>query len=256
VKNLENKKLSIALLLILASTLIHSVAAQNNIQTFFELSLPGIKIQVDATREASPGGNVTLILHVKGEADGVNVEYLNLTVFGFIQGRNKTLLRSISQGSFSLNYNETVDYKDSFIVPDEVWDATYGELSFKYSLAGFSYELCNIGFTMTHVENVLMKYLQEQLANLTKAYEALSTAYKNLNESYINVSEQLQTLQQNYTQLNETYVALNQTYWKLKESVGGLETSKNMMYVFLATTSIFAATTVYFIFRKPKIWSS
>ena len=253
-KALENKKLSIVLLLILASTLIHSVAAQKDLQTFFELSLPGIKIQVDATKEASPGGNITVILHVNGEAEGVYMEYLNLTVFGFIRGQNKTLLMIMYQGNFSLNYNETMEYADSFIVPDDVWDTTYGELSFKYSLRGFSYELSHIGFTMTHVENVLLKSLQEQLANLTRAYEELSRAYSDLNESYTNVSERLETLQENYTQLNETYVALNQTYWELKESVGGLETARNTMFIFLATTVLFIATTAYLILRRPKTY--
>jgi len=49
---------------------------------------------------------------------------------------------------------QTWEYSDSFMVLENVWDATYGELSFKYSIGGFSYEFSHIGFTMTHVENV------------------------------------------------------------------------------------------------------
>jgi prefoldin subunit 5 len=254
-ENLENKKLGIVLLLILALTpYIHGVAAQNDMQTFFELSLPGVEIRVDSVKEVRPGENITVSLYVKGAAKRVYVVYLNLTVFGFIEGQNKTILMSLSKGDFSLNYNQTWEYSDSFTVPVNVWDATYGELSFKYSIEGFSYEFPRIGFTMTHVENVLLKSLQEQLENLTEAYKELSKAYNVLNESYTSVSEHLQTLQQKYSQLNESYAALNQTYWKLKESVGGLETARSTMFIFLATTIIFAATTAYMILRKPKTY--
>jgi ABC-type transporter Mla subunit MlaD len=254
VEALGDKKLSIVLLLILALTLIQSVAAQNGMQTFFELSLPGVKIWIDSVKEVRPGENVTISLYVKGAAEEVYVEYLNLTIFGFIEGRNKTILMSMSRGDFSLNYSQTWKYSDSFKVPENVWDTTYGELSFKYSIGGFSYEFSRIGFTMTHVENVLLKSLQEQLENLTKAYKELSRAYNDLNESYTDVSRRLETLQQNYTQLNESYAALNQTYWKLKESVGGFETARNAMFIFLATTIIFMATTAYLILRKPKTY--
>ena len=216
------------IVLILMFTFIHVAVAQEqteNMQTFFESQWPGIKIQANATREALPEKNITIILLVKSKADDVHIEYLNLTVFGFIEGQNKTLLGSICKDAFSLNYNETRECNRTLTIPADVWGATYGELSFQYSPGeGFSYSLSSLGFTMAHIRNVYLETLEGQF----------------------------QSLSENFTELQQNYTGLKGKYDELSTSVVELDNTRRIMIILAITTVVFAATTIYLIMRKPK----
>lgn len=262
----RTKKLNTVLLtLILTSVLIQGVAAKNhaeNMQTFYQEEFLGLEIKISATREAEPGENITVTIRVRCTAENVEVDYLYLNFSGFRDGQEKMSLRNIMyiHEKVSLVSGQVLENNYTIYMPENVWGIIYGELSFKQSEGVLSIEIPHIGFTMTRVENVLLERLEEQLENLNKAYEQLNENYmklnktcNELNESYTQVNERLQSLQQNYTQLNETYVALNETYWNMKGSVGELQTTRNTMFIFLATTVIFIATTVYLlVLRKPK----
>jgi len=100
------KKLVVFLIiLIFICTLTHfakAQAPQENMKTFFDSELPGIKIQVNATAETQPTENITVMLNMKGLAH-VDIKYFNLSIFGFLNGKDKILMANITDNDFSLN---------------------------------------------------------------------------------------------------------------------------------------------------------
>jgi len=74
--------------------------------------------------------------------------------------------------------------------------------------------------------------------------------YKNLNITYDN-------LQADYNSLDSTYNNLSAIYNELKSkqeaTTSELSNIRNLMYIFVTTTIILAATTAYVALRKPKI---
>lgn len=214
--------------------LVHVATGQvqeENMQTFFESQWPGIAIQINTTREASPGENITLILLVKGKSDDICIENLDLKVFGFAEGQNKTLLGNIHQDAFPLDFNQTRKCNYTLTIPLEVWDPTYGELSLKYSIQGFSYNLSSLGFTMTHVKNVYLEKLEKEIQSL---------------------SENLTELQQDYAQLEGNYTELKGKYDETSKSTVGPDNTRYVVIVLAITTVVFVATTIYFIVWKPR----
>jgi len=237
-KNLQKTKILKAIFIAMSILMLNSIRfamAQEqteNTQTFFEFQWPGIKIQVNATRNAVPEESMTVIVIVKSTIlEEIDVEYLDLDVFGFKGGQNKTLLGDINQDAFILESNETMSFNDVFPIPEDVWGVTYGELSFEYYNVGYHYVLPSLRFILTYVENVKLETLQEELQSL---------------------SENFTKLYHNYTQLEGNYTDLKEKYDEISEGVTGIDNARNTIIVLAITTVVFAATTIYFIMRKPK----
>lgn len=237
-KNLQKTMIVKAIFLAMSILMLNSTQfamAQEqteNTQIFFEFQWPGIKIQVNATRNAVPEESMTVIVIVKSTTlEEIKVEHLDLDVFGFIGGQNKTDLGDIHQGAFVLESNETMSFNDVFPIPEDVWGVTYGELSFEYYNVGYHYVLPSLLFTLTYVENVKLETLQEELQILSENFEKLSY---------------------NHTQLEGNYTDLKAKYDELSKGVAGIDNARNTIIVLAITTIVFVATTIYFIMRKPK----
>jgi hypothetical protein len=207
-----------------------------NMQTFFDSEIPGIKIQVNATANVQPSANITVVLSMKRltDVDVVDVEYFNLSIYGFVRGEEKTLMKNITEYDFALSETPR-SYNFTFIVPEQIWEATLGEITVTYSVKSGPFELgvdgLVCGFTMTLVRNVYL--------------ENLETTFENLNDSY--------------WQLNDSYEQLNQTYWELQQNYTALQGNANelgntrmAMGILAVTTVFFVATTLYLVMRKPK----
>jgi len=214
-------------------------------KTFFDSDVPGIRIQVNATAEAQPTGNITTVLSLKAQTD-VRVEHFNLSIFGFINGTDKLLMANITDNSFSLNNGLKVYNCPPFKVPEQVWDATYGEITLTYNatytvgsgiLVMIPYENLTIGFTMTHVENIYLKEVEEQRQNLNNTLEQLQKAF-------------WESFQMNLTA--ENLADLDKTYSALQGSASELDSTRRAVTVLAITTVFFVATTVYMVIRKPK----
>jgi hypothetical protein len=213
----------------LASALTCAAEAQasaENMKTFFNSEFPGIIVQVNATVETQPGnyGNATLSLTAQTD---VYVKYLNLSIFGFLNGTDKILMANITDNEFSLN-SSSKECNCTFGVPEQVWGVCYGEIVLTYSAtygpATLNFEKITSGFTLTDVENVYLKNVEGQLENLSSAYE----------------------------QLNQTYSELQRNYTSLKGNLGELESTRQAVIVLAITSIFFVATTVFLIMRKPK----
>lgn len=68
-----------------------------------------------------------------------------------------------------------------------------------------------------------------------KEFEQLKVAYEELNASYWELNS-------SYTELEENYSA----------SSGELTGARNLMYAFIATTAVSAATAIFLFIRRPK----
>ena len=214
-----------------------------NMKTFFDSEIPGIRIQVNATAAVQPTENITVMLRLKGLTN-VDVEYFNLSMFGFLYGEDKMLMANITENNFSLNSTIVEEYNCTFDVPQEIWDVTYGEISLTYSTEignlHLGFPQLTLGFTMAHVENVYLENIEELLGT-----------YEQLNQTF------LQCFQMNFSaesldHLNQTYWALQQNYTSVQQNSIELGNTRMAVIILAITTIFFVATTFYVVMRKPK----
>lgn len=251
-------------MLILTLTLVKSTAAaqtSDDMQTFFSGEYAGISIQVNATQKTVPGANITINLWINCTADGVYLDYLNLSIYGyshFKYGLEKTTLNAtcIMQKA-SLIFNHTSEYNYTVPVPSNVWDLTYAELRLKYTIKADLLEH-NESFPITTVRNVLWEELEETLRLLNETYQRLNNTYWQLNSTFGQLSQIFwEAFQMNLTA--ENLALLNRTYWELQENstafqgnVNELNNTRTAVGVLAITTVFFVATTIYMVMRKPK----
>jgi hypothetical protein len=229
--------LAIIISIILFATICNVKAQSENMQTFFDHEIPGIKITVNATAETQPNENITVKIIINPLEEEVNIKYFNLSVFGFINGTYKTMIYNITVNNFPFN--------DTFTVPEQVWGVSYGEITLTYDVKyvmdqgptiTIPYENF-IGFPMTRVKNVYLETVEEQLRNLNSIFEQLNQTF-------------WQMFQMNLTE--ESLANLNETYWGLKGSSNELGNTRMAVGILAVTTVFFVATTLYLVTRKPR----
>jgi hypothetical protein len=205
-------------------------ASEENMKTFFDSEVSGIKIQVNATAWTQPTQNMTVILSL-GARTSVHVETFRFDLFGFLNGTSKIPMANVTDENFTLHddakmYNRTVQ------VPDKAWGVTYGLFTMTYSadLGGVILTFLNMtsGFYMTNVENTFLESLENQLRTLNESYQQLNSTYWQL--------------QENYTVLQAA-------------SMNDLDSTRRVAVILAVTTVFFVVTTVFLVMRRPKeIW--
>ena len=125
-----------------------------------------------------------------------------------------------------------------------------------------------IGYPTCIVSDVDWKTEYETLENnfdeLKNNYDSLSSNYTELLSSYNLVSLDYDSLQTEYDNLLNNYNSLNSDYNSLQADYNDLKsehealttdvgTTRNLNYLFIITTIIFIATTIYLAIRKPKV---
>jgi len=234
--------LAIIILIILFATICNVRAQSENMQTFFEHEIPGIKIIVNATAETQPNENITVKVTIN-PLEEVSIKYFNLSVFGFINGTYKTRIYNITKNDFSLPY----ECNFTCPVPEQVWDITYGEITLTYEVITYeyvpgqgttkkitTYENFRVGFDMTHVKNVYLETVEEQLRNLNSTFEQLNQTFWDC-------------FHKDLTPEN-----LNETLRELKGSSNELDNTRMAVGILAVTSVFFVATTLYLVMRKPK----
>jgi hypothetical protein len=225
---------------------VRAQALNDEIETFFDSQLVGIRIQVNATAQTQPTENLTVIVDLEPTMTNVSVEYFNLEVSGFLNGTTKFSMLNITDNNFSLNTSR--EYISSTYVPNWVWGVTYGEITLTYNANiagfGFSFPIVN-GFPMTQVENTYLEGLEIQNT-------ILQAQIKSLNGSFQQLTSLFQNLTATFEQLNQNYTELYQNYTSVKGSVGDLDNTQRVATVLAVTTIVFLVTTVYLVMRRPK----
>lgn len=252
------KKLAKPILILILCTLtlamVCNVRAQNegnNVETFLDSDMPGGTIQVNATTQTHPVGNLTLWLRLRPQT-GVYVENLSyrLDVYGFRNGTTPRVIGSVTAQNLNLSSGTTKEYNAnvSFIVPEDVWGMTFGNIALTYSISFLGTPIpMNVtsGFYMTNVENAFLEKLESQLIGLQQNYTTLQGSYNQLNDTYYNLTAA-------YFQLNQTFVQLQQNYTTLQGSMNVLDNTRQVAVILAITTVFFVATTIFLVMRRPK----
>jgi len=222
---------------------VRAQVAGDNVKTFFESEMPGMKIQANATAETRPLENLTVWLLLTPQTN-VYVELFRLEVYGFLNGTDRVSIGNITEYNFPLN-GTSREYNATFLVPSGVWGIAFGEvtLDYNYSLPMGSMVLtlsnsATNGFYMTNVDNTFIENLESQLTALSESYTQLNDTYYNLTSAYV--------------QLNQTFVQLQQNYTSLQGSVNELDNTRGVAVILAITTVIFVVTTVFMVMRRPK----
>jgi hypothetical protein len=207
---------SAILVLTLALTRGIEAPSPSTLQTFFSKDdYAGISIRVEATNETIPAENLTIRIWINCTAAGVKVDCLNLSIYGFIHGQEKTQLNTTNVvTSTSFVFNHTYEYYYDVFVPRDVWGAAHAQMLLKYFIFGSSFEY-DPGFPITVIRNIDYEKLQEDFKNLTENYSRLYDDFLNLTARFESLNGTYQELCVNHTQLQQNYTLLNGTYQEL-----------------------------------------
>jgi hypothetical protein len=134
--------------------------------------------------------------------------------------------------------------------------------------------LCNFTLTFEIIEllpcneylalNSTYSVLLANYSSLNASNNALQTQYNDLNNTYHELLADYYMKLANYSSLSTSYDSLSTSYDSLQSNndklttshnaiIGELGSTRNLGYVFMATTMFLLATAVYFAVRKPKI---
>jgi len=232
-------------------------AQTENMKTFLDSKLPGIAIQVNATAETQPNQNINISISLKRQTT-VYVEYFNIRVYGFVNGTQKALMWNLSDINFPLTETPQT-YNDTFDVQENVWDVAYGEVTISYNATyvgdfgslEIPYRNITLGFTMTHVENVYLKSLREQLEDLHALLEQFNETFLmsfDMNLTLDNLIE----LNRTYWEIWQNYTELQQNYDALRGGIAELEGTRRALAILVIIAVFFVASTLYLFIRRPK----
>lgn len=233
-----------------------NVKAQNQtgMETFLDINIPGMRVRVNATSEAKPTDLISTIISLTSEVTALYVKTMNLTIYGFVNGTEKIKIYSNVTGGFELNRAEQYVCQHQIYVRENVCGVIYGEIDLAYNATakdelGFEHPYFfqdKLGFTMTRVQNIYIKAIEEQLASLLNILGQLNQTFQMCFGKNLTIDE---------------LISLNQTYWQLKNQFESLSKVKTELDNTRATvailgviTLIFFATTAYLLFRRPKTY--
>ncbi len=210
--------LSMLLLTLTYSTVVRATPEAR--RPVYEIDFFGLKVSIVAPYFAHPGENITVTFNITAEpSGGIDVEYIHVNIHGL---RNET--EEISPPLADI-YIDTVPYQDDHIItiPNDTYPGLlYGILEW----GEWSVQFFGGGMKVT-IENpppagFVVTYVKNvELEELQAAYDSLLT---------------------NYTKLENYKTELGST--------------RNLMYIFVATTVVSAATVFIILMRRPKrLWT-
>ncbi|MBS7632314.1 hypothetical protein KEJ15_01660 [Candidatus Bathyarchaeota archaeon] len=213
----------IALCIMIASLRNIHASGMSSTQIFLDQVYSGMAVKLNATSETVPGQNLTFILSITCRSLDVTVDSLNVSIYGYREGKEKTVLlsRRCITSATPLEFNQTISYQNDTTVPGDVWDTTYAELQCAYRIADEPKRLDKM-VAITYVRNIYLEDLERRLLELNETY---------------------QQLWKNYTKLNETY-------WN--QGIIELENTRRVVAILVVTTVFFIATTFYLVLKKPR----
>ena len=189
----------------------------------YYLEYGGLKIDVRAPSQSYPGENITVT--VKAEAiPEIYVKYVRVTIYGALNATDKVTLRDIihlENYSFTSS-SEVHEVQYNVTIPDNMSPGlTYGVISCEWELMGSPQKILPAGFALTYIRNMDLEQLQTE-----------------------------------YQELNATHQSLLKEYTELESGINeDLDSTRNMLYIFVATTVVASITVIVLLMRKPKkIW--
>jgi hypothetical protein len=195
-------------------------SAPDETASVYYLEYGGLKIDLRAPSQAYPGENITVTVKTEAITE-IYVKYVRVTIYGALNATDKVTLRQINHlenSSFTSSYE--VQY--TVTIPDNMPSGlTYGVISCEWELMGSPQKILPSGFALTYIRNMDLEQLQTE-----------------------------------YQELNATHQSLLQDYTELKSGFNEeLDSTRNLMYILVATTVVASITVIVLLMRKPKkIW--
>jgi hypothetical protein len=186
----------------------------------YSLEYGGLEIDISAPAQAYPGENITVTVYAEAITQ-LYVKYIRITVYGALNATDKITLqeiRHLENSAFTSSYE--VDY--TVTIPDNMSPGLlYCLISCEWELMGSPQKIPQSGFALTYIRNM-----------------------------------ELEQLQTKYQQLNTTHQSLMEDYKELESGFStDLDSTRNLMYIFIATTVVASITVIVLLMRKPKkIW--
>lgn len=203
-------------------------AAPEETQSVYDVTYGGLRLVVTAPVEAYPGETITVTVKTTAsDVPQIYINYINLKFCGAVNATTTVTFEQIAHlDSVFVSTNET---QYNITIPDNISPGlTFGKISCEWKALGVSFEIPSSGFALTYIKDA--------------EFEQLQAEYNELNATH-------QSMLQNYTEMESTY-----NEWKtgLKEEA---DSTRNLMYIFLATTIVASITVVVLLMRKPKkVW--
>jgi len=195
-------------------------AAPEETPSVYYLEYGGLKIDIRAPDQAYPGENITVTVKTEAVVPQIYVKYINVDLYGVVNATTEVILDQISHLKNSSLSSHEVQY--NIKIPDNISPGlTYGEVSCEWEALGASFEILSSGFVLAYVKNIALEQLQAE-----------------------------------YDELNATHQSILQENTELKSGINeDADSTRNLMYVFIATTVVASITVFVLLMRKPKkVW--
>ena len=221
---MAQKKLCVITLCAFLLTLAFSgigYAEPQGTQTVTPLDYGGLRIDITAPVQARPGDNITLTVRTSAsDIQQIYINYITLELYGIVNVTNHIPLTQIDHlSNVPLSIHE-IHY--NITIPDNLSPGlTYGDVSCNWKALGVSFEILSSGFILTYIEDV-----------------------------------ELEQLQTDYDELSATHESILQEYNELKSQIpDNSDSTRNLMWVFIATTIVASITVFVLLLRRPKrVW--
>jgi hypothetical protein len=187
----------------------------------YSLLYGGLLIDIVAPVQSSPGNNITITITAEA-ASGVevDVDYLDVLIYGIKNAKDEISLAEITHiENLPLTFHEAT-YQIS--IPNDISPGLiYGIISSEWDFMGTHQRITPSGFALTYIQNV-----------------------------------ELEELRAEFNQLNATYYDSLHNYTALESDLAvELDSTRNLMYIFVATTVVASITVIVLLMRKPKkVW--
>jgi hypothetical protein len=219
---MKTKKLYVIIISVFLLTLCFCGIVKSEIEEIinvYNIEYGGLKIDITAPVKAYPGENINITV-ISETITQIYIEYIYIKIYGLVNATTEIALADITHVEGSSENNHEAKY--NITIPDNISPGlTYGMINCEWDFMGAPQKIPSSGFVMTYINNVALETLQAD-------FEELSTVH--------------QAIVQNYTELESEY----------DQEVGS---TRNLVYVFVATTVVAAITVFVLLMRKPKkVW--
>ena len=190
-------------------------------ETVTPLDYGGLRIDITAPVQARPGDTINITVRTSAsDVQQIFINYITLELYGIVNVTDCVPLAQIDHlSNVPLSIHE-IHY--NITIPDNLSPGLiYGDVSCNWKALGVSFEILSSGFVLTYIEDV-----------------------------------ELEQLQTDYAELSATHESILQEYNELKSQVpDNSDSTRNLMWVFIATTIVASITVFVLLLRRPKrVW--
>jgi hypothetical protein len=216
-----HKKLCVMILCTFLLTLAFSgvgKSAPEETKNVYHIDYGGLTIDITAPIQAYPGENISITVTTEAVTQ-IDIEYIYVRIYGLVNATTEVTLSNITHIEDAPLTSYEAEY--DIAIPDNLSPGlTYGLLSCKWEFMDSPEKIPSSGFALTYIKNLALEHLQAE-----------------------------------YDELNATYQSVVQENEELKSGGNDIESTRNLMYIFIATTVIASITVFVLLLRKPKkVW--